>query len=458
MTTQHIHIADYNYTLPDERIAKFPLAERDSSKLLIYNKGVVTEDVFTSLPKYIPSGSLMVFNNTKVIQARLHFRKQTPTPAPADESHPDGLPPHRGGGLGRGSVLGALIEVFCLEPALPNDYQLNFSTKGSVQWYCLVGNLKKWKEGKLYREIDINGETITLSCERKGLHGTSHTIEFAWDGNYTWAELLDAVGELPIPPYLNRETQESDKRTYQTVYSKVKGSVAAPTAGLHFTERVLSALDAAGIDREELTLHVGAGTFKPVKSEEIGGHDMHTEHIAVRRQTIEKLIAHGGKAVAVGTTSVRTLESLYYMGIQTGPKDPPLTPPSMEGEAVRKALPIEGEMSAGQRGSVGPLLHIPQWMPYETEDIPTLQALQQLQDYMNRNNLDVLHASTQIIIAPGYHYHIVERMVTNFHQPQSTLLLLVSAFVHGDWHKIYDYALAHDFRFLSYGDSSLLIP
>ena len=405
MTTQHIHIADYNYTLPDERIAKFPLTERDSSKLLIYNKGVVTEDVFTSLPKYIPSGSLMVFNNTKVIQARLHFRK---------ESQQEG-------------VQGALIEVFCLEPALPNDYQLNFSTKGCVQWYCLVGNLKKWKEGKLYKEIDMGGETITLSCERKGLHGTSHTIEFAWNGNYTWSELLEAVGELPIPPYLNRETQESDKRTYQTVYSKIKGSVAAPTAGLHFTERVLAALDAAGIDREELTLHVGAGTFKPVKSEEIGGHDMHTEHIAVRRQTIEKLIAHGGKAVAVGTTSGRTLESLYYMGILA-----PLQP----------------------SGS----LHVPQWMPYETEDIPTQQALQQLLDYMNHNKLDVLHASTQIIIAPGYRYHIVERMVTNFHQPQSTLLLLVSAFVHGDWHKIYDYALAHDFRFLSYGDSSLLIP
>ena len=465
MTTQHIHIADYNYTLPDERIAKFPLAERDSSKLLIYNKGVVTEDVFTSLPKYIPSGSLMVFNNTKVIQARLHFRKGTLSPtdplSPSGylplygESHPDGLPPHRGGGLGRGSVLGALIEVFCLEPALPNDYQLNFSTKGSVQWYCLVGNLKKWKEGKLYREIDMGGETITLSCERKGLHGTSQTIEFAWNGNYTWAELLDAVGELPIPPYLNRETQESDKRTYQTVYSKIKGSVAAPTAGLHFTERVLAALDAAGIDREELTLHVGAGTFKPVKSEEIGGHDMHTEHIAVRRQTIEKLIAHGGKAVAVGTTSVRTLESLYYMGIMTGPTDP-LCPadisPSM-GRAIRTASPsIEG----GVRG--GSILHIPQWMPYETEDIPTLQALQQLLDYMNQGGLDILHASTQIIIAPGYRFHIVERMVTNFHQPQSTLLLLVSAFVHGDWRKIYDYALSHDFRFLSYGDSSLLIP
>ena len=419
LNPKNIHIADYNYDLPDERIAKFPLAERDASKLLIYNQGKVSEDVFSSLPKYLPQGALMVFNNTKVIQARLHFRKASIE-----------------------GIQGALIEVFCLEPALPNDYQLNFSQKGSVQWYCLVGNLKKWKEGKLFREIEMpNGEQVTLACERKGLHGTSHIIEFSWNGNYTWAELLDAVGELPIPPYLNRETQESDKTTYQTVYSKIKGSVAAPTAGLHFTERVLQALDEAGIDREELTLHVGAGTFKPVKSEEIGGHDMHTEHIAVRRQTIEKLIAHGGEAIAVGTTSVRTLESLYYMGI----------------------LAMQGKED----------LHVPQWMPYEEKTTAdgqqsteiaqrvgwsTVNCLQALLAYMDQHHLDVLHSSTQIIIAPGYEYHIVRRMVTNFHQPQSTLLLLVSAFLKGDWRKVYDYALSHDFRFLSYGDSSLLIP
>ena len=423
LNPKNIHIADYNYNLPDERIAKFPLAERDASKLLIYNHGEVSEDVFFSLPKYLPQGALMVFNNTKVIQARLHFRKS----------------PSVSNGV---EVQGALIEVFCLEPALPNDYQLNFSQKGSVQWYCLVGNLKKWKEGKLFREIEMpNGEQVTLACERKGLHGTSHIIEFSWNGNYTWAELLDAVGELPIPPYLNRETQESDKTTYQTVYSKIKGSVAAPTAGLHFTERVLKALDEAGIDREELTLHVGAGTFKPVKSEEIGGHDMHTEHIAVRRQTIEKLIAHGGEAIAVGTTSVRTLESLYYMGI----------------------LAAQGKED----------LHVPQWMPYEEKTTAdgqqsteiaqrvgwsTVNCLQALLAYMDQHHLDVLHSSTQIIIAPGYEYHIVRRMITNFHQSQSTLLLLVSAFLKGDWHKVYDYALNHDFRFLSYGDSSLLIP
>ncbi len=417
---KNIHIIDYNYPLPDERIAKFPLAERDSSKLLVYDKGEVKEDVFTSLPSYLPKGALMVFNNTKVIQARLHFRKAQTDPG----------------------VQGALIEIFCLEPAVPNDYQLNFSTKGCVQWYCLVGNSKKWKEGKLYREIEMqDGQSISLACERKGTHGTSQVIEFTWEGNYTWAELLDAVGELPIPPYLNRKTEESDKKTYQTVYSKIKGSVAAPTAGLHFTERVLKALDDAGLEHEELTLHVGAGTFKPVKSEEIGGHDMHTEHIAVRKETIEKLIAHNGEAIAVGTTSVRTLESLYYMGV----KSEELNTKNVEtGDAEE--------------------LHVVQWQPYEYAEamgdmqMSTVEALQSLLSYMNRHNLDVLQSSTQIIIAPSYKYHIVKRMVTNFHQPQSTLLLLVSAFVNGDWHKIYDYALSHDFRFLSYGDSSLLMP
>ncbi|MCR5313981.1 MAG: S-adenosylmethionine:tRNA ribosyltransferase-isomerase, partial [Bacteroidaceae bacterium] len=326
ISPKNIHIADYNYPLPDERIAKFPLAERDSSKLLVYKQGEVSEDVFTSLPKYLPKGALMVFNNTKVIQARLHFRKSQV----------------------QEGVQGALIEVFCLEPAVPNDYQLNFAEKGCVQWYCLVGNLKKWKDGKLFREIEMpDGTTITLACERKGIHGTSHVVEFTWDGDYSWAELLDAVGELPIPPYLNRETQESDKKTYQTVYSKIKGSVAAPTAGLHFTERVLKALDEAGIEREELTLHVGAGTFKPVKSEEIGGHDMHTEHIAVRRQTIEKLIAHFGEAIAVGTTSVRTLESLYYMGVKSD------------------ELRAKSENNNSDETGDGEELHVEQWMPYE---------------------------------------------------------------------------------------------
>jgi len=414
---KQIRIEDYDYPLPDERIAKFPLAERDSSKLLIYRGGEVSEDTFHNLPSYLPSGALMVFNNTRVIQARLHFFKET----------------------------GAQIEIFLLEPAFPEEYQENFASKEKCTWYCLVGNSKKWKSGALYHELKIDGKTVHLSAERIGTHGTSQEILFEWDREVTWAEILDAMGELPIPPYLNRETQESDKKTYQTVYSKIKGSVAAPTAGLHFTERVLKALDETGIDREEVTLHVGAGTFKPVKSEEIGGHDMHTEHIAVHRQTIEKLLRYGGEAIAVGTTSVRTLESLYYMGV-------------LAGNLKNK----NGKLEFSNEEHDGEELHVPQWMPYEytqeDKQLTTMEALQALLDYMDAHQMDVLHSSTQIIIAPGYEYHIVRRMVTNFHQPKSTLLLLVSAFVKGDWHTIYDYALSHDFRFLSYGDSSLLIP
>ena len=406
METQHIHISDYTYELPDERIAKFPIAQRDHSKLLVYRHGEVSEDVFYHLPDYLPTGALMVFNNTKVIQARIHFRKET----------------------------GALIEVFLLEPAAPSDYELMFQTHGHCEWYCLVGNQKKWKEGSLRRSLEVNGVTLTLQATRLGEHGTSQHIAFDWDNDkVSFAEILDAVGELPIPPYLNRETQESDKTTYQTVYSKIKGSVAAPTAGLHFTDQVLSELDAHGIDREELTLHVGAGTFKPVKSEEIGGHEMHSEYISVRKQTLEKLLRHHASAIAVGTTSVRTLESLYYMGVKLE-QNPNLTEEQ---------------------------LHVNQWEPYQLsaeQEITPEKAIQNLLDYLKSNDLNTLHTSTLIIIAPGYQYKIVKMLVTNFHQPQSTLLLLVSAFVHGDWRKIYDYALAHEFRFLSYGDSSLLIP
>lgn len=408
MQPQHIRIADYNYPLPDERIAKFPLSQRDQSKLLVYRQGEVSQDTFCHLPEYLPQGALMVFNNTRVIQARLHFRKET----------------------------GALIEIFCLEPAHPQEYQENFAARGASAWYCLVGNLKKWKEGGLQRTVTVGGEDVVVRATREGEHGTSHLIRFTWEGDASWAELLDAMGELPIPPYLNRDTEESDKTTYQTVYSKIKGSVAAPTAGLHFTPEVLAAIDARGIEREEVTLHVGAGTFKPVKSEEIGGHDMHTEHIAVQRSSIEALLRHGGEAIAVGTTSVRTLESLYYMGLRA------------------RQL-----MDAGQDTGEGEELHIEQWMPYNVTATPTtVEALQSLLDYMMRHDMNVLHSSTQIIIAPGYEFHIVRRIVTNFHQPQSTLLLLVSAFVNGNWRSIYDYALNHDFRFLSYGDSSLLIP
>ncbi len=408
---RHLHISDFQYALPDERIAKFPLAQRDHSKLLLYRQGEVGEDVFYNLPNYLPKGALMVFNNTKVIQARMHFRKLN----------------------AQGEPLGALIEVFLLEPALPADYELMFQSTGHCSWYCLVGNLKKWKEGTLVRHIDLPSGQLTVKATRGPVHGTSHRIDFEWDGGLSFAEVIDVMGELPIPPYLNRETQESDKTTYQTVYSKIKGSVAAPTAGLHFTKEVLAALDAHGIEREELTLHVGAGTFKPVKSEEMAGHEMHTEFISVRRDTIDKLIRHQAKAIAVGTTSVRTLESLYYMGLKV------MRNPSLNEEQ----------------------LHVSQWEPYEESDSMTVDAVQSLQalaSWMDERGLQVLHSSTQIIIAPGYDYKIVRILVTNFHQPQSTLLLLVSAFVKGNWRCIYDYALSHDFRFLSYGDSCLLIP
>lgn len=404
---KHIRISEFNYPLPDERIAKFPLPVRDQSKLLLYRHGEVTEDIFTSLPDYLPANSLIIFNNTKVIQARLHFHKET----------------------------GALIEVFCLEPIQPNDYALNFQQTEHAAWLCMIGNLKKWKEGALKREITVKGKPLTLTAERGAYHGTSHWVDFRWNNpEITFADILEVFGELPIPPYLNRETQESDKETYQTVYSKIKGSVAAPTAGLHFTPRVLDALREKGVALEELTLHVGAGTFKPVKSEEIEGHEMHTEYISVNRSTLEKLVAHEGKAIAVGTTSVRTLESLYHIGVTL------LHNPNATEED----------------------LHVKQWQPYETAletaATPAVDALQAIIAYLDRHHMETLHSSTQIIIAPGYEYRIVKAMVTNFHQPQSTLLLLVSAFLHGDWRKIYDYALAHDFRFLSYGDSSLLIP
>lgn len=401
-----IQIKDYNYELDDERIAKYPLAQRDQSKLLIYDKGEISERHFYDIPSLIPEGALMVMNNTRVIQARLFFYKET----------------------------GARVEILVLEPAKPAEYQENFAQRGQTAWFCMVGGLKKWKQGALQAEVDIHGERVTITAERGEAHGTSHWVDFRWNGEWTWSEVLEAMGELPIPPYLNRKTEESDKQTYQTVYSKIEGSVAAPTAGLHFTPQVLDELDRRGVEREEVTLHVGAGTFRPVKSADIGGHDMHTEHIAVNRSTIEKLIQHGGRAIAVGTTSVRTLESLYWMGLR-----------AMRGEEE---------------------MHVGQWEPYETELSTPLSPregagvgpLQALLSYMDAHELDTMHASTQIIIVPGYKYKIVERMITNFHQPQSTLLLLVSAFIGDDWHRVYDYALSHQFRFLSYGDSSILIP
>lgn len=421
MDTKHIHISDYNYELPDERIAKFPLAQRDHSKLLLYRHGEVSDDVFYNLANHLPSGALMVMNNTRVIQARMHFRKET----------------------------GALIEVFLMEPAAPTDYEQMFQTTGHCAWLCMVGNLKKWKEGPLKRDFVIRGQQVVLTAtldrsktaEKSG--GTNYWVDFEWDhSDINFADILEQVGELPIPPYLNRETQESDKTTYQTVYSKIKGSVAAPTAGLHFTDDVLKTIDAKNIVRDEVTLHVGAGTFKPVKTEEIEGHNMHTEYIVVHRHTFEHLLEHHCEAIAVGTTSVRTLESLYYMGVKV----------------LQNPDATEEE------------LHVGQWEPYDLphdetglvlidgSPVTVEVSVKALLDYLDRDHLEALHSSTQIIIAPGYTYKIVKRLITNFHQPQSTLLLLVSAFLHGDWRKVYDYALAHDFRFLSYGDSSLLEP
>lgn len=402
--TQQIRIEEYDYPLPDERIAKFPLAKRDESKLLLYKDGQVSESVFKHIADYLPAGSLLVYNNTRVIQARLLFQKAT----------------------------GARIEVFCLEPAEPHDYALIFQQTERCSWICLVGNLKKWKDGFLTKKVTIQGEEVILSAEKKESHGDSHRIEFTWNNpKYTFADLLDAAGVLPIPPYLHRETEKSDLVTYQTVYSKIKGSVAAPTAGLHFTPEVLADVDAHGIGREEVTLHVGAGTFKPVKSETIEGHEMHTEFISVRRSSIERIQKDLGKIIAVGTTSVRTLESLYYIGVKL----------ASHPDATSEELVVN------------------QWMPYEAENnrIPVAEALQHILDYLDRHQADKLVTATQIIIAPGYEFKVVRGIITNFHQPKSTLLLLISAFVKGNWRTIYDYALSHDFRFLSYGDSSLLL-
>ncbi len=401
--TEQIRIEEFNYPLPDERIAKFPLTKRDESKLLVYRNGKIDEAVFKQLSDYLPQGSMLVYNNTRVIQARMLFQKET----------------------------GAQIEVFCLEPVIPHDYALVFQQTESCSWLCLVGNLKKWKEGALHKTIRMDDKEVVLSAERIKTTGDSHLVRFSWNNpQVTFAELLDAAGILPIPPYLHRETRESDLQTYQTVYSKIKGSVAAPTAGLHFTPEVLAGLDAKGFTREEVTLHVGAGTFKPVKSEVIGDHEMHTEFISVRRSAIENIRTNLGRIIAVGTTSVRTLESLYYMG-RTLVNNP---------DATSEELVVT------------------QWTPYhDTEEVTAHEALTALLDYLGRNQTDTLLSATQIMIAPGYEFKIVKGIITNFHQPKSTLLLLISAFVNGNWKSIYNYALDNDFRFLSYGDSSLLL-
>ncbi len=419
---RNIKISDYNYELPDVRIAKYPLACRDESNLLVFRHGNISQRHFFDLPELIPAGSLIVFNNTKVIQARLHFRKPT----------------------------GGLVEVFCLEPEAPKDYQQNFAAEHECTWGCLVGNSKKWKEGSLSMDVALkDGRTTTLFCERAGELGPSQKIHFYWEGGMSFAQILDAIGELPIPPYLNRATEEKDKETYQTVYSRIKGSVAAPTAGLHYTEKELNALKEKGVNLQYLTLHVGAGTFKPVKSETIEGHDMHTEFISVPKSVVEAIVGfcehHDPEArfVATGTTSVRTLESLYYIG-----------------EKIATHL----DSAADGYTQIHPEdLVVHQWEPYDQQHtMPTLDALKQVLAYLDATSQDTLVTATQILIAPGFPYRLVNTIITNFHMPQSTLLLLVSAFVDGDdltgknWHRIYRYALDNGFRFLSYGDSSIL--
>ena len=426
---EEILIEEYNYPLPDERIAKYPLAERDQSKLLIYRNGQVSEDHFHHIGEYLPADSLLIYNNTRVIQARLEFHKTTATPPP----HHTPQPLH--------NTLGARIEIFCLEPLEPHDYQQSLGSTEGCTWKCMIGNAKKWKTGALSLPVHLpSGEQITLFAEKGEQTGNTFAVHFSWSsplgGEWegSFAEILDAVGELPIPPYLNRKTEESDKTTYQTVYSRIKGSVAAPTAGLHFTDKVLDGLRQRGIQTAEVTLHVGAGTFQPVKVADANQHTMHTEIIAVPKATIQTIINNLGHIVAVGTTSMRTLESLYFLGTQ-----------------------LHSTLSSTEGRLEGSTLSVAQFEPYEQEHtLSTAEALQAIVDYLSLTGQDTLHAETQIMIKPGYTFHVVDQLITNFHQPKSTLLLLVSAFVGGDWHTIYDYALAHNFRFLSYGDSSIL--
>ncbi|MBR6249791.1 MAG: S-adenosylmethionine:tRNA ribosyltransferase-isomerase [Bacteroidales bacterium] len=394
-----VNAENYTYELPEERIARYPLPERDSSKLLIYRNNEIGESVFRNIGQYLPSNATLVFNDTKVIRARLRFQKET----------------------------GALIEVFCLEPIEPVDVALAFAQHNSTTWKCIVGNSKRWKSGDLTAEINATNGSTTLHVTRLKQEDQTNEIRFSWDNErLSFADIIESLGEIPIPPYLNRKTEEIDKERYQTVYSEHKGSVAAPTAGLHFTDKILSDLKNDGHKMLKVTLHVGAGTFKPMKTDEVEEHVMHTEHIVVTRDVITNLRDKREPIVAVGTTSVRTLESLYWLGVKLLEKQ------SIEGGLL-------------------------QWEAYKLPQSYTLHdSMQALLQYLDDNQTDLLHNQTQIMIVPGYQLRVVDAIITNFHQPHSTLLLLVAAVVGDDWHKIYDYALQHDFRFLSYGDSSIL--
>lgn len=399
-----IKIEDYRYSLPDNRIAKYPLEERDASKLLIYCDGKVEESIFRNLPSYLPSDTIMIFNDTKVVPARLHFRRRS----------------------------GARIEIFCLEPVEPVEYNLIFATTESCRWKCVIGNAKRWKDDVLSYNIPENGTSVSEQLKSMNLTAvlierTDQTgiVEFRWDGHHPFSRVLEICGQVPIPPYLNRDTESIDLERYQTLYAHIRGSVAAPTAGLHFTENVLQQITENGIDRENVCLHVGAGTFLPVKSSLVSEHPMHREPFTISLDLLIKLRDSGKKVIAVGTTSVRTLESLYYVGVSC--------------------------IEQGEPREVG------QWAPYQREyGYSTKEALSALILYLQRKELKELRIGTKIIIVPGFRFRLVDMMVTNFHQPESTLILLVSAFVGGDWKTIYDYALRNDFRFLSYGDSSLL--
>lgn len=396
-----VKISDFDYGLPEERIAKFPIGKRDSSKLLVYKGGSVSESVFHEITSFLPQGSTLVFNNTKVIRARIIMHKPS----------------------------GARIEVFCLEPHSPADYERAFAVKGECRWHCIVGNLKKWKEGALEINFDLNDNHYKLQAWREDGEGNNHTIRFLWDADLTFGQLLEHLGRIPIPPYLCRESEDIDNTRYQTVYSRFEGSVAAPTAGLHFTPELIGNMREAGYGTQEVTLHVGAGTFLPVKTDDPTAHQMHTEHFEVTSETIRGLIAASGKTIAVGTTSVRTLESLSVLGWRI------LSDGSPDKERV-----------------------IAQWEAYDIpEEYSGTQLLTALADYLEKNGETKIKAATQIMIMPGFRYRIITGMVTNFHQPKSTLLLLVSAFIGNDWRKVYNYALSNDFRFLSYGDSSLLL-
>ena len=398
---KQISIKDFTYDLPDERIAKFPVDPRDSSQLLLYRNGEISRSQFRYLPDFLPENSLLVYNNTKVIRARMFFRKET----------------------------GAQIEIFCLEPLSPADYAQNFQAQGSCEWLCLVGNLKKWKGGQLSRRLMVDGREVVFSAEHIGVEDKAQRIRFSWTpAEIRFGDLLEEAGQIPIPPYLNRESQKSDERSYQTVYSRIEGSVAAPTAGLHFTPAVLQSIDDKQIKRQEVTLHVSASTFQPVKSEQMDGHPMHLEFISADEALIRDLMAYEGRITAVGTTSVRTLESLYWFGVHL-----------LETKFAESAWTLD------------------QWYPYQSHSEYSMQeALQAILDDLQQRGESVFTASTRLLIAPGYTFRVVSNIITNFHQPQSTLLLLVSAYVGEDWRKIYDYALQNDFRFLSYGDSSLL--